>query len=96
MAQIPLAQIPNAPDLASMSRPQTNDLSIPKADFSNEIKSVARSYGAAEENVKSAGLVGGAVAEVGQAVYKGAKTLPTSSRSLTTMRKSQSSARHTQ
>jgi hypothetical protein len=75
MAQIPLSQIPNAPDLASMSRPQTNDLTIPRANFSDEIKSVARSYGAAEENVRSAGLVGASVAEAGQGVYKAAKTL---------------------
>jgi hypothetical protein len=58
-----------------MSRPQTNDLTIPKANFSDEIKSVARSYGAAEENVRSAGLVGAQIAEAGQGVYKAAKTL---------------------
>ena len=75
MAQIPLSQIPNAPDLASMSRPQTNDLTIPRANFSDEIKSVARSYGAAEENVRSAGLVGAQIAEAGQGVYKAGKTL---------------------
>jgi hypothetical protein len=57
-----------------MSRPQTNDLTVPKADFSNEIKSVARSYAAAEENPRSAGMVGASVAEFGQGVYKAAKT----------------------
>lgn len=75
MAQIPLAQIPNAPDLASMSRPMVNDVNAPKVDLTGEMKSVARSYGAAEENVKSAGAIGSAVAQAGEGVYKAAKTL---------------------
>jgi hypothetical protein len=75
MAQIPLSQIPNAPDLASMSAPQVNNVNLPKVDFGGERAAVARSYAAAEENVRAAGLVGAQIAEAGQGVYKAAKTL---------------------
>jgi hypothetical protein len=82
MAQIPLSQIPNAPDLSSMSAPQVNNVNVPKVDFSGERASVAAGYAsvirsnrAANEDVRTAGLVGGAIAEAGQGVYKAAKTL---------------------
>lgn len=74
MATIPLSQIPNAPDLASMARPMVNDVNVPKVDLTSEMKSVARSYGAAEENVKASALIGSEVAQAGEGVYKAAKT----------------------
>jgi hypothetical protein len=70
MAQIPLAQIPNAPDLSSMSAPQTNTVNIPTVDFTQERKEISHAYSSAEQNVRSAGLVGGAIADVGTAVSK--------------------------
>jgi hypothetical protein len=82
MAVIPLKDIPNIGDLASMSRPQTNDVNVPKVDFSGEKASVAAGYAsvirsnrAANEDVRTAGLVGAQIAEAGQGVYKAAKTL---------------------
>ncbi len=82
MAVIPLRDVPNAPDLSSMSAPQVNNVNLPRVDFGSEKAAIAEGYGrvirsnkVAEQDPRAAGLVGGAVAEVGQAVYKGAKTL---------------------
>jgi hypothetical protein len=70
MAQIPLAQIPNAPDLASMSAPQTNSVNIPTVDFTQERREVARAYSSAEQNSNNAGFIGKAIAGVGDQVGK--------------------------
>jgi hypothetical protein len=77
MAQIPLSQIPNAPDLSSMSAPQVNNVNVPKVDFSGERAAVARGYDsvirsnrAANEDVRAAGAIGSAVAQVGQGAFK--------------------------
>jgi hypothetical protein len=77
MAQIPLSQIPNAPDLSSMSAPQVNNVNVPNVDFSGEKASVAAGYAsvirsnrAANEDVRAAGMVGASVAEVGQGAFK--------------------------
>jgi len=75
MAQIPLSQIPNAPDLSSMAAPQVNNVSLSKVDFSGERAAVARGYESAKQDPRSAGLVGASVSEAGQGVYKAAKTL---------------------
>jgi hypothetical protein len=70
MAQIPLSQIPNAPDLSSMSAPQTNSVNIPTVDFTQERREVARAYSSAEQNPNNAGFVGKAIAGVGDEVAK--------------------------
>jgi hypothetical protein len=73
---IPLSQIPNAPDLASMSRPQVNDVNVPNVDFSGERAAVARGYDSVirsnEAAGQSASKIGGAVAGLGDAAYKAA------------------------
>jgi len=70
MAQIPLAQIPNAPDLSSMSAPQTNTVNVPSVDFTQERREVARAYDSAMENPNSAAKIGTAVQDFGNAAYK--------------------------
>jgi hypothetical protein len=75
MAVIPLSQIPNAPDLASMSAPQVNNVNVPSVDFSGQRSAVARAYEGAKEDPNNAAKIGASVAEAGQGVYKAAKTL---------------------
>jgi hypothetical protein len=75
MAVIPLKDIPNIGDLASMSAPQVNNVNAPRVDFGGERAAVARGYESAMENPRNAGLVGGAIADVGSDVYKSAKSL---------------------
>jgi hypothetical protein len=70
MAQIPLSQIPNAPDLASMSAPQLNNVNLPNVDFGGERAAVATAYAGARENPNNAGFVGKAIAGVGDEVAK--------------------------
>lgn len=70
MAQIPLAQIPNAPDLSSMSAPQTNNVNLPNVDFGSEKSAVAAAYAGAKEDPNNAGKVGGAIAQVGQGAFE--------------------------
>jgi hypothetical protein len=82
MAQIPLNQIPNAPDLASMSAPEVNNVSLSKVDLGGEKAAIASGYASvirsnrvAEQNPNNAAKIGASVAEAGQGVYKAANTL---------------------
>jgi hypothetical protein len=75
MAVIPLSQIPNAPDLSSMSAPQVNNVNVPSVDFSGQRAAVARAYEGAKEDPNNAAKIGASVAEAGQGVYKAGKTL---------------------
>jgi len=75
MAQIPLSQIPNAPDLSSMSAPEVNNVNIPKVDFGNEKAAIASGYASvirsnrvAEQNPNNAAKIGDAIAGVGKNV----------------------------
>lgn len=70
MANIPLREIPGLPDLASMARPQTNDVNVPMVDFGGERAAVARGYASAEQNPNNAGLIGKAIAGVGDETAK--------------------------
>lgn len=74
MAQIPLTQIPNAPDLASISAAKVNNVNIQNVDFSSQRRTIAAGYDQALENPKTAGAIGGAVAQVGEGAYRAAKT----------------------
>lgn len=90
MAQIPLSQIPNAPDLASVGAPQLGNANFKEVDLRSEKAAISNSYNSvinstkaqqirvAEQpmqDVRSAGLIGASVAEAGQGVYRAAKTL---------------------
>jgi hypothetical protein len=75
MAVIPLSQIPNAPDLSSMSAPQVNNVNLPNIELGGARAAVARGYESAMENPRNAGMVGAQIAEAGQGVYKAGKTL---------------------
>jgi len=75
MAQIPLSQIPNAPDLSSMSAPQVNNVNLPSIELGGARAAVSRGYESAMQNTRDAGAVGSAVAQAGEGVYKAAKTL---------------------
>jgi hypothetical protein len=70
MAIVKLADIPNAPDLASMSAARVNNVNIQNVDFSSQRRTIAAGYEQALENPKAAGAIGGAIAGVGEAAYK--------------------------
>lgn len=77
MATIPLSAIPNAPDLASMSRPLTNGVNAPMVDFGSQkaaiasgYNSISRSYESNKTDPNNAAKIGAAVSEVGQGAYK--------------------------
>jgi hypothetical protein len=75
MAQIPLSQIPNAPDLSSMSAPQVNNVNLPNIELGGARAAVARGYESAMQNTRDAGAIGSAFAQAGEGVYKAGKTL---------------------
>jgi hypothetical protein len=72
MAIVKLADIPNAPDLASMSAARVNNVNIPTVDFSSQRRTIAAGYEQAMENPKAAGQIGAQISEVGQGVFKAA------------------------
>ncbi|OBQ42638.1 MAG: hypothetical protein AN484_16670 [Aphanizomenon flos-aquae WA102] len=75
MAVIPLSQIPNAPDLSSMSAPQVNNVNLPNIELGGARAAVSRGYESAMQNTRDAGAIGSAFAQAGEGVYKAAKTL---------------------
>ena len=70
MAVIRLQDIPNAPDLSSMSAPQVNNVNVPRVDFGGERAAVARGYESAMENPRNAGAIGAQIAEAGQGAFR--------------------------
>jgi len=75
MAVIRLEDIPNAPDLSSMSAPQVNNVNLPNVELGGARAAVARGYDAAMQNPANAGAIANSIYKGADAVYKGAKTL---------------------
>jgi hypothetical protein len=75
MAVIRLEDIPNAPDLASMSAPQVNNVNLPNVELGGARAAVARGYDAAMQNPANAGAIANSIYKGADAAYKGAKTL---------------------
>jgi hypothetical protein len=75
MAVIRLEDIPNAPDLSSMSAPQVNNVNLPNVELGGARAVVARGYDAAMQNPANAGAIANSIYKGADAVYKGAKTL---------------------
>jgi hypothetical protein len=57
-----------------MSAAQVNNVNIQNVDFSSQRRTIAAGYEQALENPKTAGAIGGAVAQIGEGAYKAAKT----------------------
>jgi hypothetical protein len=75
MAVIKLQDIPNAPDLSSMSAARVNNVNIPNVDFSGARAAIARGYASTEQSPANAAAIANSVSKGADAVYKGTKTL---------------------